>query len=209
MNDDDLAEFFARHLSRLPLMAILRGFDPVRTVELCHRAWDCGIELVEIPVQSPAALEGLRRSAIAAAARGSLVGAGTVVSAELVRASHAVGASFTVAPGLDPEVVAASREVGLPHLPGVATPSEVHRAMKLGMNWLKAFPAAQLGIGWADAIHGPFPGVHLVATGGISASNAEEHLAAGAAAVSLTSAISDDDQFVLVLELVERLRGKS
>lgn len=205
---DDVTEFFAQHLSRIPLMAILRGFDPVRTVELCHRAWDCGIELVEIPVQSPTALEGLRRSAIAAAARGSVVGAGTVVSAELVRASHAAGASFTVAPGLDHEVVAASREAELPHLPGVSTPSEVHRAMKLGMNWLKAFPAAQLGIGWADAIHGPFPEVHLVATGGISASNAEEHLAAGAAAVSLTSAISDDDQFALVLELVERLRGK-
>lgn len=209
MNDDDLAEFFSGHLARVPVMAIFRGHDAGRTVELCHRAWDCGVELVEIPVQSPAALEALGLAARAAAQRGALVGAGTVLSPGLVHAAHDAGASFTVAPGLDPEVVAASRDAGLPHLPGVASPTEVHQALGLGLTWLKAFPAEQLGRDWADAMHGPFPRARFVATGGVTATNAEEHLLGGASAVSLTSAISDDEQFALVPALIDRIAGRT
>jgi 2-dehydro-3-deoxyphosphogluconate aldolase/(4S)-4-hydroxy-2-oxoglutarate aldolase len=187
-------------------MAILRGFDTERTLELCHRAWDCGIELVEIPIQSPAALVALREASRVAAERGALVGAGTVTSPQRVQDASDAGAAFTVAPGLDPEVVASSEVLGLPHLPGVATASEVHRALRLGHTWLKAFPAEQLGLGWPDAMHGPFPEARFVATGGVSATNAEEHLSGGAAICALGSALADDDQFALLPGLVERLR---
>jgi 2-dehydro-3-deoxyphosphogluconate aldolase/(4S)-4-hydroxy-2-oxoglutarate aldolase len=67
---------------------------------------------------------------------------------------------------------------GLPHLPGVATPTEVQRAPAAGFGWLKAFPAAQLGAGWITAMHGPFPEARCVATGGIDLSNAAGFLSA-------------------------------
>ena len=126
-----------------------------------------------------------------------------------MEAARDAGAAFTVAPGLAPEVVAASHEAGLPHLPGVATPSEVHQALRLGLTWLKAFPAAQLGVGWADALHGPFPEARFVATGGVTPANAEQYFAGGASAASLTSALADDEQFALVPDLIERLRGRA
>ena len=44
---------------------------------------------------------------------------------------------------------------------------------QLGVTWLKAFPAYQLGTGWAGAMHGPFPEAHFVATGGVTVENAE------------------------------------
>ena len=199
-------DFFSKYSNSVPLMAILRGFDTSRTVALCHRAWDCGVELVEIPVQDPTALEALRAAARAAADRGALIGAGTVTSPQRVHDARDAGALFTVAPGLDPEVVACSREAGLPHLPGVATATDVHQALKLGQTWLKAFPADLLGVGWPRAMHGPFPEAKFVATGGVTPANAEAHLEGGAAMCSLGSALADDDQFALLPGLVERLR---
>jgi 2-keto-3-deoxy-6-phosphogluconate aldolase len=73
----------------------------------------------------------------------------------------------------------------------VATATEIHRAARLGLVWLKAFPAAALGPGWFAAMSGPFPQIRLVATGGVDASNAAALLDAGAAAASLGSAFAD------------------
>jgi 2-dehydro-3-deoxyphosphogluconate aldolase / (4S)-4-hydroxy-2-oxoglutarate aldolase len=186
-------EFFARYLRTPRVMAILRGYGPDRTLELCRQAWTLGIELVEIPVQSAADVESLRQAVVAGADLGRPVGAGTVVSPELVATAAAAGAAFTVAPGLDERVAATSRAAGLPHLPGVGTATEVHRALELGFTWQKAFPAAALGPGWVAAMLGPFPQVQLVATGGIDLANASSFLDAGAAAVSLGSAFATAD----------------
>lgn len=185
--------FFAQHLGPAPVLAILRGFGPDRTLELCRQAWALGIPLVEVPVQAPRDLESLLAAVGAGRAAGRLVGAGTVVSPALVAQVVAAGAAFTVAPGLDEQVVAASAAHGLPHLAGVATATEVLRAAQLGLTWLKAFPAAALGTGWVSAMRGPFPDAHFVATGGIDLDNAGQFLAAGAGAVSLGSAFVTAD----------------
>jgi Entner-Doudoroff aldolase len=185
-------EFFADHLARSRVLVILRGHG-ARTVELCERAWDAGVALVEVPVQGPPDLEALGAAVAAGRRRGAPVGAGTVVSADLVAQVAAAGAAFTVAPGLDEDVLAASHAAGLPHLPGVATASEISRALRLGVNWLKAFPAAALGASWFSAMRGPFPQARFVATGGVTAANARELLTAGAAAVALGSGFADTD----------------
>lgn len=183
------------------VMAILRGLPESETVELATRAWDLGIKLVEVPVQSPDAVPALRAAVAAGAERGRPVGAGTVISVEQVHEVAAVGAAFTVAPGFDPAVLAASAAAGVPHLPGVATASDIQQALRHGARWLKAFPASTLGSAWFRAMAGPFPGVPLVATGGLDAHNAREYLAAGARAVAVGSALSDPEQIDLLAEL--------
>lgn len=183
MTDD----FFDRHLGPAPVIVILRGLAADETLEQTQRAWRLGVALVEIPVQSPAGLAALQRVAELARDSGRLVGAGTVTSVALLEQVVAAGAAFTIAPALDEEVSRASAAAGVPHLPGVATATETHRALQLGHRWLKAFPAAQLGAGWFPALAGPFPQARYVATGGVSAYNAEGFLRAGAAAVSLGS----------------------
>lgn len=181
---------FATLLRGKPLMAILRNVPVERAVALAETVWDSGLGAVEVPIQTPDAVECLRAVAAAAAARGAVVGAGTVVTVEQVKAAADAGAVFTVAPGLDQEVVAASLAAGLPHLPGVATPSEVHHAVRAGCTWLKAFPAASLGAGWLREVRGPFPDVRFVATGGIGAHNAREFLSAGAEALGVGGAVT-------------------
>jgi 2-dehydro-3-deoxyphosphogluconate aldolase/(4S)-4-hydroxy-2-oxoglutarate aldolase len=183
------------------IMAILRGLPERETVELASRAWDLGVRLVEVPVQTPDALPSLRAAVAAGRSRGLPVGAGTVISLEQVREVAAAGAAFTVAPGLDPAVATASAGMGLPHLPGVATPGEIQAALRYGLTWLKAFPASVLGPAWFTAMRGPFPQVKLVATGGLDARTAPDYFAAGARVVAVGSALADPAQVDLLSKL--------
>ena len=193
MTSTDVDDFFEHHLGATRVLAILRGLGPARTLDLCRQAWALQLPLVEIPVQSAGDLAILNDAVGLGRAHGRLVGAGTVTSVELVRQVAACGAAFTVAPGLDADVVAASRAAGLPHLPGVATATEIHHALQLGLSWQKAFPAVALGASWMSAMRGPFPQVRLVATGGVDLRNARWFLDEGAAAVSLGTAFADAD----------------
>jgi 2-dehydro-3-deoxyphosphogluconate aldolase / (4S)-4-hydroxy-2-oxoglutarate aldolase len=185
------------------IMAILRGLPERETVELASRAWDLGIDLVEVPVQTPDALPALRAAVAAGAERGRAVGAGTVITLDQVAAVAEAGARFTVAPGLDPAVLSASLAADLPHLPGVATPSEIQLALRHGVDWLKCFPATALGPAWFKAIPGPFPQVKMVATGGIDAYTAPDFLAAGARVAGVGTALADPAQVDLLAELVK------
>lgn len=189
-----------------PVMAILRNMDPHRSVALATRAWDLGIDLVEVPIQSPDAMPSLAAVVKAGAERGKIVGSGTIVSTEQVRKSVQLGVAFTVAPGLDEEIVKLCREAGLPHLPGVATSSEIQTAVRLGCSVVKAFPASVLGPEWFNAMRGPFPGVAFVATGGVDATNAAAFLSAGAATVAVGSALADERQLDMVAEIIASRR---
>ncbi|SHN34434.1 bifunctional 4-hydroxy-2-oxoglutarate aldolase/2-dehydro-3-deoxy-phosphogluconate aldolase [Cryptosporangium aurantiacum] len=173
------------------IMAILRGLPPDETVALAERLWDAGVTVLEVPLASPHGLDALRATAVAATARNRTIGAGTVLTPDQVRAAADAGARYTVAPGLDLTVLAAALHAGLPHLPGVATATEVATATAAGCRWLKAFPAGALGPGWISALRGPFPDVRFVATGGLSATDVPTFLAAGASVVALGSALGD------------------
>lgn len=137
-----------------------------------------GLPIVEITFRTSAAAEAIRvmvreRPAL-------LVGAGTILSEENLRAAHAAGARFAVAPGLNPEIVRRAGDLGLPFVPGVATPSEVEQALFLGCKTLKFFPAEALGgVAMLNALAGPYghTGVKFVPTGGVSPANLDAYLA--------------------------------
>ena len=184
------------------LMAILRGMGVERSLALSTTAWDLGLDVVELPIQTAEDLEALRVVAAAGRERGKAVGAGTVVSLAHVDQAAEAGARFTVSPGLDLEVVKASHDAGMLSMPGVATASEVQQAVRAGLTWLKAFPASVLGPQWLTAMHGPFPQVSFVTTGGMNATNAGEYLKAGAAVVAVGSALEDPAQLPLLAALL-------
>ncbi|SCL71738.1 2-keto-3-deoxy-phosphogluconate aldolase [Micromonospora citrea] len=195
------AHDFAPVLGAARVMVILRDLPPDETLRLAQRAWDLGIDVVEVPVRTPEALPALRAAVAAGRERGRPVGAGTVLSVEQVARAAEAGAAFTVAPGLDLAVADAAAERGLPHLPGVATPTEAQRARDHGLRWLKAFPAVSLGPAWFRAVAGPLPELRFVATGGLDAGNAGEFLAAGVRVVAVGSALADPGQVDRLAEL--------
>lgn len=189
-----------------PILAILRGYAPDETVRLARVAWDLGIDAVEVPIGEPDQIPALRATVDAGRAIGRPVGAGTVVSGDHLAAAVAAGAAYTVAPGFDLDVLRASEAAGLPHLPGIATATELQHARNAGCTWVKAFPASALGTSWFRDIRGPFPGVRIVATGGLTAQTVPQFLAAGANVAAVGSALADPAQLA---ELAAFLRARA
>jgi 2-dehydro-3-deoxyphosphogluconate aldolase/(4S)-4-hydroxy-2-oxoglutarate aldolase len=106
-----------------------------------------------------------------------LVGAGTVLDAAQAERAVDAGARFVVSPGLDAGVVRRCRSLGVPVLPGVATPTEAMAAMAEGLEAVKLFPALPLGgPAMAAALRGPFPGLRLLPTGGIALADVPAYL---------------------------------
>lgn len=136
-----------------------------------------GLDIMEITFRTPAAEESIRR--IAAKFPEILVGAGTLLETEQVLRAKAAGASFGLAPGLNPTIIAAAQQAGLAFSPGVMTPSEVEQAMSLGCKLLKFFPAeAAGGTAMLKSLAGPYAhtGVKFVPTGGITSANLASYL---------------------------------
>ena len=191
MTDSD---WFEEAFAGAPLMAILRGMGVERSARLATTAWDLGLDSVEVPLQTADDELALRELVRLARELGKVVGAGTIITAEQVERAAGIGAAYLVSPGIDPVVVRAAQERGIPILPGVATPSEVQLGVSLGLTWLKAFPAEWLGAGWFRHIRGPFPQVRFVATGGLDAGNVGSFLDAGVRVAAVGSALEDASQ---------------
>lgn len=166
-----LREALARH-RLLPVLTV-SGADAGRSVAEALAAG--GLPVAEVTLRVEGALEALA----AMAGRGDLlVGAGTVTTSAQVDAVVDAGAAFVVSPGFAPEVAERCRDRGVEHLPGVATPSEVMRALAHGLRTLKLFPAGLLGGPAAvRALAAPFPEVTFVPTGGVGAEQVGDYLA--------------------------------
>ncbi|MCA1849257.1 MAG: bifunctional 4-hydroxy-2-oxoglutarate aldolase/2-dehydro-3-deoxy-phosphogluconate aldolase, partial [Actinobacteria bacterium] len=119
-----------------------------------------------------------------------LVGAGTLVTRAQVAEAAEAGASYLVSPGLDDEVVASMQATSLPAMAGVLTPTEVMRGVRLGVDVMKLFPGSLGGPSYLRSLRGPFPDVPFMPTGGVSADNVGDWLAAGAIAVGAGSELA-------------------
>lgn len=142
-----------------------------------------GLPIIEVTFRTAAARDVIR--VLARERPALLVGAGTVLDPATVDAAAEAGARFALAPGCSPHTVQRAREIGLPFVPGVQTPSEVELALSLGCTTLKFFPAeAAGGVKMLEAIHAPYKhtGVRFVPTGGVSLANLASYLACGAVA---------------------------
>jgi len=134
-----------------------------------------GLHCAEVTFRTPAAEAALR---IMAADGRLLVGAGTVVNPEQVDRALAAGARFIVSPGFSQAVVRHCTALGVPVFPGVATASEIMAALDEGVELVKFFPAEALGgLSMINALAGPFPGLRLIPTGGITAARLPAYLA--------------------------------
>lgn len=136
-----------------------------------------GLDIMEITFRTAAAEASIER--IAARYPEILLGAGTLLDKEQVKRAKNAGAVFGLAPGFNPEIVAAANEAGLQFSPGVMTPSEVEGALALGCRLLKFFPAEVAGgVNMLKALAGPYShtGVRFIPTGGVSMGNLAAYL---------------------------------
>ncbi|MEU6344005.1 bifunctional 4-hydroxy-2-oxoglutarate aldolase/2-dehydro-3-deoxy-phosphogluconate aldolase [Streptomyces sp. NPDC046977] len=173
------------------LLAIVRGNDPDAALKTVLTLAEEGVTLIEVSLTGHGALDVIAQ-ARAALGPGATLGAGTVLSADDAHDAHRAGAAFLVTPALG-DGVTTGRELGLPVLAGVMTPTDVLQALKLGAQALKLFPAGSAGgPGYLRDLRAPFPDLPFVPVGGVDAPAAAAYLAAGALAVGVGSPLVAD-----------------
>ena len=150
----------------------------IESVTLVPRLADAlvqgGLPCVEVTLRTPDALGALRSFA---KRRNLLAGAGSVRTAQQVDQAVEAGARFIVSPGLSDGVIDRCRELDVPLLPGVATATEVMRALDAGLDVVKLFPAGVLGgPAGVRSLAAPFPTMRFVPTGGIGPAELTDYL---------------------------------
>ena len=149
---------------------------------------DGGIDLLEVTIDTPGALE-----AVSVTARfGRTVGVGTVRTSEQVKRCADAGARFVVSPGFDPEVLGEGHALGLEVIIGFLTPTELMTAERAGSDALKLFPASLGGPAYLRALRGPFPDAAIVPTGGLGPDDVLPYLEAGATCVGLGGTLTGE-----------------
>ena len=171
----DTAPDVLGRLAAARVVPVLTLDDPAHAGPVAGALKAGGLPVVELTLRTPGALSAL---AELAGDPGLLAGAGTVVSPGQVDAAVAAGARFIVTPGTDPAILARCRDLGIPVVPGVATASDIMRAIAAGIGVVKLFPAELLGgTRMLTALAAPFPGLRFIPTGGITAGLLASYLA--------------------------------
>jgi 2-dehydro-3-deoxyphosphogluconate aldolase/(4S)-4-hydroxy-2-oxoglutarate aldolase len=157
-----------------PVIPVLVVHDVAHAVPLAEALVKGGLPVLEVTLRTPAALDAIRAMA---GVTGGVVGAGTLLTPEDVKAAKEAGALFGVSPGVTDAIVDACEAEDLPLLGGVATVSEAMRMLERGYEVCKFFPAeANGGAAALKSFAGPLPQVSFCPTGGVTAKNAPDYL---------------------------------
>ncbi|MCW2919173.1 MAG: 2-dehydro-3-deoxyphosphogluconate aldolase/4-hydroxy-2-oxoglutarate aldolase [Actinomycetia bacterium] len=159
-----------------PVVPVVVLEDPDLAVPLARALVAGGLPAIELTLRTPAALDAIKR--IAAEVPQAVVGAGTIITSDQVKAAADAGARFLVSPGCTDRLRGAMADSGLPFLPGVATASEALTLFEHGVTAMKFFPAkAAGGTAYLRALGGPLPLARFCPTGGITLETAADYLA--------------------------------
>jgi 2-dehydro-3-deoxyphosphogluconate aldolase/(4S)-4-hydroxy-2-oxoglutarate aldolase len=189
-----------------PLIAVLRAEEAALYRDVIDVLVDNGIDSIELTLSTPGTLEKLP-ALLGQVPDGCVIGVGTIVDvADATRAIEA-GAHYLVTPVSNLEVIARGRAAGIPVISGGFTPTELHSSWVAGAAAVKIFPAATVGVAFANYLRGPFPSLQFVPSGGVGIDEIPEWFEAGALAVSLGGSLVGD-AFVggSLAELAERAR---
>lgn len=188
------------------VVAILRGVTPNEVVAISEGLLETGIQQVEVPLNSPQAVESIALISEAFGAD-ALIGAGTVLTTEQVDAVADAGGKLIISPNCNPAVIKRSKELGLTSLPGVLTPTECFAALESGADGLKFFPAFKLGLDGFNAFSAVLPNdVKTYAVGGVGAEDFADWLAAGITGFGIGSALyKPGDTVEVVRRKAERM----
>ena len=184
----NVQEFLAQYRAARA-SSILRTHDQTLAREAMSAAIAGGFRVIEFTLSIPGANELIAEFSQRA---GLIVGAGTVLTVDEARAAAQAGASFLVSPVVDELVLEEAHRLGLPVMPGCATPTEMLRAYRAGAQLQKLFPAPGTGPAWVKQTLGPMPFLKIVPTSGVTLENAAAFWQAGAYALGFVASLFPD-----------------
>jgi 2-dehydro-3-deoxyphosphogluconate aldolase/(4S)-4-hydroxy-2-oxoglutarate aldolase len=215
------SETLTEKIRHAGIIAVLEINDEESAIPLAESLLEGGVRAMELTLRTPAAMRSL--ITIKEHIPEMLAGVGTVLTIEQLVAIKKAGAVFGVAPGLNPGVVAAALQNDLPFAPGVATPSDIERAIELGCKIMKFFPAEPSGgLSYLKSMAGPYNhlGLQYIPLGGLNLQNAQSYLesplilAIGGSWIAKRDIIDKKEWKVITrnarsaMDLVEKIRGR-
>ncbi len=171
-------------VEREKIIAIIRGIETDKCLKVADALFEGGIRLVEVTFNQKEP-DTFKDTAAAIKAIGEkykgkmLVGAGTVVSPQLVETAAAAGAKYIISPDVNLEVIKKTNELNLVSIPGALTPTDIMTAYNGGADFVKLFPIGELGLSYIKAICAPISHVKLLAVGGVDEKNAADYIKCG------------------------------
>jgi 2-dehydro-3-deoxyphosphogalactonate aldolase len=186
----DAVKEFRAHLSRMPIVAILRGVRPDEAADIGRALVAAGITIIEVPLNSPSPFDSIAALVQAIPRSDGMIGAGTVLTTQETALVAQAGGQLIVSPNMDARVIRDTKRLGLVSAPGVMTPTEAFAALEAGADLLKLFPGELVPPPAVKAMRAVLPPqTKSLVVGGVHAGNMEAYLQAGAAGFGVGSAL--------------------
>lgn len=167
----------AASIEKTGMIAVLVIDDAQDAVPLAQALLTGGVNVIELTLRTPVALDALKK--IKKTIPEMVVGVGTILTEDQVTDAVQAGAAFGVSPGCNPRVLQAARKAGLSFAPGIATPTDIEIAVENGCHLLKFFPAeAAGGLSYLKAMAAPYAhlGLKYIPLGGLTSQNMAPYL---------------------------------
>lgn len=176
------------------LIAIVRGFSGDELLRTAEALYLGGVRLLEVTfdqsgnIPDSETAENIRLLSKTFEGR-LLIGAGTVMNEAQVLTAKEAGAEYIISPDVSEAVIKKTKELGMVSIPGALTPTEIVTAYNYGADFVKLFPAGDLGLTYIKSVKAPLSHIPMLAVGGVTIGNIRDFLDAGMCGVGISSAI--------------------
>jgi len=170
------------------IVAIIRADNSEQLADACDALVAGGITAIELTMTTPNAIE-VTKAVTSKLGDKVLIGLGTVLDETTARLGILAGAKFIVTPVTRPAVIAVCNRYSIPIAAGAYTPTEAITAHESGADFVKIFPADQLGTKYIKNILAPLPQLSIIPTGGVDVNTAGDFIKAGCVAVAAGSSL--------------------
>lgn len=174
------------------IVAVIRANSSEQLLSVSEALYEGGVIGLEITMTTPNALQVIHEVSGRLGDK-VLVGVGTVLDPETARAAILAGAEFVVSPVTRPEIIHVANRYAKPVVCGAYTPTEAITAQENGADFIKIFPADQLGPQYIKNLLAPLPQLQIIPTGGVNLQTIESFVKAGCVAVGVGSALVSKD----------------
>lgn len=166
---------FSELMSSQTLLPIIQANSIQEGVQIARAMADAGLKLVEVVLRTDVSLQALK--AIKQEVPELIVGAGTVISTQILDQAVEAGSDFIVTPAVSPSLLSALGSIDIPVLPGVSNTADILLATEYGFEEQKLFPASLSGgAPFLAAVSSVFQSVSFCPTGGVNANNKQDYL---------------------------------
>ena len=196
------------------LIVIVRGIEKDKLIPLAEAMYAGGVRLLEITYSANGSVSDEETSdrikmLVDHFEGRMLIGAGTVLTEKQVALTARAGGRFIISPDVCPEVIKKTRELGLVSMPGALTPTEIMTAHKAGADFVKIFPAGNLGVDYVKSIKAPLSHIKMLAVGGVNLDSIPDYKKIGVSGFGLSSNIIDkkkvdEGDFASITALAEK-----